>query len=157
MSSKKSKLILGCGNLLLQDEGVGVHLIEYLKDKKLPADVELLDGGTAGFALVDFIRGAEKVVIVDAVKGGGEPGEIYCFGAEDFETEDSPKTSLHDITLKDVFAMAKKLGPLPEIRIIGIEPKNIDYGTELSAEIKRLLPKIAELAIKEIRCVKGKE
>jgi len=157
VSSKKNKLILGCGNLLLQDEGVGVHLIEYLKDKELPADVELLDGGTAGFTLVDFIRQAKKVVIVDAVKAGGKPGDIYCFGAEDFETEDSPKTSLHDITLKDVFAMAKKLGPLPQIRIIGIEPKNIDYGLELSPQIKQLLPKIAELAFKEIQCAKGKK
>jgi hydrogenase maturation protease len=149
--SKKSKLILGCGNLLLQDEGVGVHLIEYLKGKELPPDTELLDGGTAGFALVDFIRDAEKVVIVDAVKAGGKPGEIYCFGPEDFEAEDSPKTSLHDITLKDVFAMAKKLGELPQIRIIGIEPKSIDYGLDLSPEIKQLLPKIAELAIEQIK------
>jgi len=157
VSSKKNKLILGCGNLLLQDEGVGVHLIEYLKDKELPADVELLDGGTAGFSLVDFITQASKVVIVDAVKAGGRPGDIYCFGLEDFETEDSPKTSLHDITLKDVFAMAKKLGPLPKIRIIGIEPKSIDYGTELSAEISRLLPKIAELALKEMQYAESKK
>ena len=150
MSKTRTKLIIGCGNLLLQDEGVGVHLIEYLKEKQLPKDVELLDGGTAGFDLIDFIQQAEKVVIVDAVKVGGKPGEIYCFCLGDFETENSPKTSLHDITLKDVFQIIKKLGPLPKIRIIGIEPKSIDCGTELSPELRKMLPKVSELVLREI-------
>lgn len=144
------KLILGCGNLLLKDEGVGVHLVEYLRGKALPEGVELIDGGTAGFELVDFIQKAEKVVIVDAVKGGGNPGDIYCFSSEDFDTEAAPKTSLHDITLKDIFKTAQEFGPLPKIRIIGVEPKIIEYGTELSPEIKRVLPKVSELALKEI-------
>jgi len=150
LSKTRTKLIIGCGNLLLQDEGVGVHLIEYLKEKQLPKDVELLDGGTAGFDLIDFIQQAEKVVIVDAIKVGGKPGEIYCFCPEDFETENSPKTSLHDITLKDVFQIIKKLGPLPKIRIIGIEPKSIDCGTELSPELRKMLPKVSELVLREI-------
>lgn len=145
------KLILGCGNLLLQDEGIGVHLIEYLKQKELPKDVELLDGGTAGFDLIDFIQQAEKVVIIDAVKAGGEPGSIYCFNPDDFETEVPPRTSLHGITLKDVFGILQELGPLPKIKIIGIEPKNIDYGTELSPELKEILPKISELVLREFK------
>ncbi|GAG92591.1 unnamed protein product, partial [marine sediment metagenome] len=150
MSKTRTKLIIGCGNLLLQDEGVGVHLIEYLKEKQLPKDVELVDGGTAGFDLIDFIQQAEKVVIVDAVKAGGRPGEIYCFCPEDFETANSPKTSLHDIALKDVFQIIKKLGPLPKIRIVGIEPKSIDCGTELSPELRKMLPKVSELVLREI-------
>lgn len=150
MSETQKKLVIGCGNLLLQDEGVGVHLIEYLKEKQLPRDVELLDGGTAGFDLIDFIQKAEKVVIVDAVKAGGRPGEIYCFGLKDFETESSPKTSLHDITLRDIFQIIRKLSPLPKIRIIGVEPKSIDCGTELSPELRKMLPKISELVLSEI-------
>jgi len=144
------RLIIGCGNLLLKDEGIGVHVIEYLKQKNLPSDVELLDGGTAGFDLLGSIQEAEKVVIVDAVYSGGNPGEIYSFSPKDFETEASPKTSLHDITLKDIFQAARKLGPLPKIRIIGIEPKTIDCGTELSPELKKMMPKISELVLKEI-------
>jgi len=144
------RLIIGCGNLLLRDEGIGVHCIEFLKRKSLPEGVELLDGGTAGIDLIGFIQKAEKVVIIDAVKTGGNPGEIYSFSSQDFETEVSPITSLHDITLKDIFRILQKLGSFPEIRIIGIEPKNIECGTDLSPELKNLLPKISELALKEI-------
>ncbi|MCM8800877.1 MAG: HyaD/HybD family hydrogenase maturation endopeptidase [Candidatus Omnitrophica bacterium] len=144
------RLIIGCGNLLLKDEGVGVHLIEYLKDKELPEDVELIDGGTAGFDLIDFILGKEKVVIIDSVKAGGNPGDIYCFSPSDFETDNPPKTSLHDITLKDIFSIVQRQDNLVEIKIIGIEPKDISYGTELSPELKNLLPKIAEIVLKEV-------
>jgi len=148
--SNQNKLIIGCGNLLLSDEGLGVHLIEYLKQQNLPEDIELIDGGTAGFELIEFIRGAQKVVIVDAVKAGGRPGQIYRLGPADFETESRPKMSLHGISLKDVFASAEKLGPLPKIKIIGAEPAEIKEGTELSAEIKQILPKLAEVVIAEI-------
>ncbi len=148
MSDKK--LILGCGNLLLQDEGIGVHLIEYLKKKPLPPDVELLDGGTAAFDLVDFIMQADRVVIVDAVKAGGTPGEIYRFGPDDFRTDSAPKTSLHGISLNDIFQVIRQLDALPKITIIGIEPESIDFGTELSDRLKQLLPRISELVLKEI-------
>lgn len=147
----KKRLVIGCGNLLLSDEGLGIHLIEYLKQQTLPEDIELIDGGTAGFELIDFIRSAEKVVIVDAVKAGGRPGQIYRFGPEDFETDNRPQTSVHGISLKDVFASAEKLGNLPVIKIIGAEPAEIKEGTELSAEIKQILPKLAEVVIAEIR------
>ncbi len=150
MSKTKTKLIIGCGNLLLRDEGFGVHLIEYLKQKRLPPDVELLDGGTAGFDLIDFIQQAGKVVIVDAVKAGGRPGEIYSFRPQDFETGSPPKTSLHDITLKDIFQTIRQLGPLPKIKIFGVEPKDIDCGTELSPQLSQILPKVSELVLREI-------
>jgi hydrogenase maturation protease len=142
------KVIIGCGNLLLKDEGVGVHLIEYLKKINLPKDIELVDGGTAGLDLLPFIKDAEKVVIIDAVCAGGSPGEIYCFNPSDFETDSSLKVSLHDVTLKDVFRIMQKLGPVPKIRIIGIEPEDMDIGTDLSPDLKEKLPKLAELALK---------
>lgn len=143
-------LILGCGNLLLKDEGIGVHLVEALKQKDLPENVTIIDGGTAGFDLISFIQQAEKVVIVDAVKAGGEPGDIYCFGPEDFETENSLKTSLHDINLKGIFRIIRKIGSLPNIKIIGVEPQEIAYGTELSPKLKEMLPKISKIVLKEI-------
>ena len=148
--SKKHKLILGCGNLLLSDEGIGVHLIEYLKDKDIPDDVELLDGGTAGFELIDFIQQAEKVIIIDAVKAGGKPGQIYCFSPEDFQTENYPQTTLHGISLKDIFHTIEQLQPLPKIKIIGAEPKDISPGTELSSQLKQILPRLARLVLAEI-------
>jgi hydrogenase maturation protease len=144
------KRIIGCGNLLMQDEGIGVHLIRYLQKDKLPDDVELIDGATGGFDLLPFIQDAERVIIVDAVKGQGAPGDIYKFGPEDYETDSFPKTSLHDVCLKDIFNIVKLTGPLPSITIFGVEPKTMDWGMELTDEVKAILPRLGELVLKEI-------
>jgi hydrogenase maturation protease len=145
------KKIIGCGNLLLKDEGIGVHLIEYLKSEPLPSGVELIDGATGGFDLMPHILGAEKVVIVDAIRAEGKPGDIYKFTPDDFSTDSFPKTSLHDITLKDIFQVMQKMGPLPPITIFGVQPKVMEWGMELSEEIEELLPKLSKLVIEEIR------
>jgi hydrogenase maturation protease len=142
--------IIGCGNLLLQDEGVGVHLIEYLKTKPLPEDIECIDGGCAGFDLLPHFEQAEKVVIIDAVKAEGKPGDIYKFSPEDFQTDSPPRISFHDVTLKEIFDILKKLGTLPAITIFGVEPKTIEWGMELSPDIQNILPRLADLVLKEI-------
>ena len=144
------KRIIGCGNLLLQDEGIGVHLIRYLQEAKLPDDVELIDGATGGFDLLSFIQDASRVIIVDAVKGKGKPGDIYKFGPEDFETDSYPKTSLHDVCLKDIFQIVKLTGPLPSVTIFGVEPKTMDWGMELTDEVRAALPKLGKLVLEEI-------
>ncbi|MDD5347697.1 MAG: hydrogenase maturation protease, partial [Candidatus Omnitrophica bacterium] len=71
------KKIIGCGNLLLQDEGVGIHLIEFLRTRPLPEDVELVDAATGGFDIIPHLQHVEKIVIVDAVRADGKPGDIY--------------------------------------------------------------------------------
>ncbi|MDD4940759.1 MAG: HyaD/HybD family hydrogenase maturation endopeptidase [Candidatus Omnitrophica bacterium] len=144
------KRIIGCGNLLFRDEGIGVHLIRYLQDKNVPADVELVDGATGGFDLLSFIEGASKVIIVDAVKGNGSPGNIYKFGADDFEVESFPQTSLHDICLKDIFNIVKLTGVMPPVTIFGVEPKIVDWGMELTEEVKAVLPRLGELVLEEV-------
>jgi len=147
--SEEKKIIIGCGNLLLGDEGIGVHLIEYLKQKDIPDDIELIDGGTAGFELIDFIGQSDKVIIVDAVKAGGRAGQIYFFGPEDFECDNAPKTSLHGLSLKDVFAAIKQLGCPAKAKIIGIEPAEIKPCTKLSRQLRQMLPGLAEITLKE--------
>jgi hydrogenase maturation protease len=145
------KRIIGCGNLLLKDEGVGIHLIEYLKKDKLPDGVELIDGATSGFDLLPFFEGAEKIVIIDAIRAEGLPGEIYKFTPDDLITDSPLKASLHDIALDDVFKIAGKLGPLPRITIFGVQPKDITWGMELSQEIEKILPRLAQLVKEEIK------
>jgi len=135
----------------LKDEGIGVHLIEYLKNQPLPGNVELIDGATGGFDLMPHILGAEKVVIVDAIRAEGKPGDIYKFTPDDFSTDSFPKTSLHDITLKDIFQLMQKLGTVPPIVIFGVQPKVMEWGMELSEEIEKILPKLSKLVIEEIR------
>ncbi|MCU0651317.1 MAG: HyaD/HybD family hydrogenase maturation endopeptidase [Candidatus Omnitrophica bacterium] len=144
------KRIIGCGNLLMQDEGIGVHLVRHLQGQKLPDDVELVDGATGGFDLLEVIKEAQKVIIVDAIKAGGKPGDIYRFGPEDYQTESFPHTSLHDVSLKDIFEIIKLTGKLPQITIFGVEPKTIDWGMELTDEVKVVLPRLGELVLKEI-------
>lgn len=144
------KKIIGCGNLLLKDEGIGVHLIAYLKEKDLPADVELVDAACGGFDIMSHLDKTERVVIVDAIKTGGKPGEIYKFGLDDFSTDSAPSTSLHDITLREVLLLSRKLAPLPKITIFGIEPKEINWGMELTKEVENVLPRLAELVLKEM-------
>ncbi|HRZ14252.1 MAG TPA: hydrogenase maturation protease [Candidatus Omnitrophota bacterium] len=144
------KRIIGCGNLLLQDEGVGIHLIEYLKHQTLPEDIELIDGATGGFDLIPFIEDAEKVVIVDAIRAGSVPGAIYRFTPDNFETNAELNTSLHDVTLKDIFRIIQLKRILPPVVIFGVEPKAMDLGMELTADIRRVVPELSALVLEEI-------
>ncbi len=116
----------------------------------MPADVELVDAACGGFDIMPHLDEAEKVVIVDAIKAGGEPGQIYKFGLDDFSTDSSPSTSLHDITLREVLLLSRKLAPLPKITIFGIEPKEIKWGMELTPEVENVLPRLAELVLQEL-------
>lgn len=142
--------IIGCGNLLMQDEGVGIHLIRHLHDKQMPDDVELVDAAAGGFDLLDFIEGSSRVVIVDAVKARGKPGDIYKFAPEDFDVDPLLKTSLHDVCLKDVFNILKLAGKLPSVTVFGIEPKSMGWGMDLTDEVKKALPRLGELVMKEM-------
>ncbi|MFH2137388.1 MAG: hydrogenase maturation protease [Candidatus Omnitrophota bacterium] len=146
-------LIIGCGNILLGDEGVGVHLIETLSKQEVPAGVDLLDGGTGGIELITYIEKADKVIIVDAIQAGGESGAIYKFRPDDYEQEDCPisSASLHEICLKDVFSTMKQLGIKKDILIFGIEPESVELKIGLSEKISKLLPKLIDLVLNEIK------
>lgn len=146
-------LVVGLGNLLLGDEGVGIHVIYELKKLKLPQNVELIDGGTAAFDLIPLLKNADKLIVLDAVQAGGEPGTIYRFGPEAISQSSFRITSLHEITLQDVLSAAHLLNIEPETVIIGIEPKRIEYGLELSAELKQAVPKVIALIQKELTCM----
>ncbi len=150
MDRPKTTLVVGTGNLLLKDEGVGIHVVQKLKKRKLPLNVEVLDGGTSGFNLLYEMEGRKRVIIIDAVKGGEEPGTIYRFSSDDVKAREKAFVSLHDLGLADVFRLAETLGERPEIMVIGIEPKQIESGLELSPEIKDKIPLIIELVMGEI-------
>lgn len=150
-TEKVPVLVLGVGNILLKDEGVGVRVVEALQRESLPPGVEVMDGGTLGLDLMAPISRAEKLVVVDVVKGGGEPGAIYRFHAEDIDVKEAPINSLHQVGLYEVFRLVKQLGSAPrEIVIIGVEPKEIDWGLELSPEIQAKLDKVLALVKQEI-------
>ncbi|MFC1852096.1 HyaD/HybD family hydrogenase maturation endopeptidase [candidate division CSSED10-310 bacterium] len=146
----KKIVILGVGNLLLSDEGVGVHVAQEMMNMTLPSGIEVVEGGTDGFGLIDIIRKTDRLVIIDAVKGGAQPGSIYRFDIDD--VPDSPalfKTSVHQIGILEVIHISELIGKKPHTTIIGIEPASIEMGMELSPDIKALMSKIIELVLNE--------
>lgn len=145
-------VVLGVGNILLTDEGVGPAIIAYLTEKwRFPADVELVDGGTAGFDLVSVFSRAEHLIVVDAVLGGEEPGALYRFHPDDVPAGVTFRTSLHQMGLLDAWSLARILGPVAEATIIGVEPEDIRTPhVGLTATIAGRLPRIEELVLAEL-------
>lgn len=145
-------LILGIGNILRRDDGVGVRVIERLRGLELPEGVEVVDAGNAMLNLVDLIAGRRKVVIIDAIKAGGQPGSIYRFTPGDTRSQWQPVTSLHEIGLLEALALAHDLGIAPDnVVIVGVEPATIEWGTSLSSEVEAAVPRLVELVLHEVR------
>jgi hydrogenase maturation protease len=142
-------MILGVGNLLLRDEGVGVQVIKALEDRPLPAGIELLDGGPLGIDLLAYISEAERIIVVDAVKGGGEPGAIYRLTPEILGQFKEQALSLHQVGFLEVLDLSEQLGNRPEAIIYGIEPQVIDWGLELTEPVQAAVPRVVELVLVE--------
>jgi hydrogenase maturation protease len=145
--------VIGVGNLLLKDEGVGIHVIQALQKSALKATGKLaiIDGGTCPDAFDLVPEGIDKLVVVDAVKGGGEPGAIYRFTPEDIAFHRGPITSLHHLGLAEGLNVMAHAGLTPrEVVIVGVEPKEIGWGLEMSPELQRKIPQIIDLVAREI-------
>lgn len=147
----KKITVLGLGNILMQDEGVGIHVINELEKQDLPKEIELIDGGTAGLDIFPSLKDTDKLIMIDALKADKTPGTIYRLGLEDLTAGSSLATlSLHQVGVLEILTVLKKEGrAAKEIVIIGIEPKRIGWGLELSSEIKAKIPKITDIIMKE--------
>ena len=151
VSIRKPILVLGIGNILLGDEGIGIHVIQKLQENSLSDKVELLDGGTCGANFMDVLADRQKVVVIDAVHANHKPATVLRFNADDLEKPNCESLSLHDVGLGETLMMTKQLGCAPkDVVVIGIVPKNIQAGLTLSPEIATLIPKIIELVLEEI-------
>ena len=152
----KRVLILGIGNMLMKDEGIGVHVVHQLQQQDLPDYVEIIDGGTSGLDILLSQEGSYKLIVIDAVRAGNKPGTIYKTEylaprpAWGFSPGQS-KASLHQLGLIEALAAAEKMSCAPgEVIIIGVEPEEINLGLELSESVKRSIPKIIEQVLEEI-------
>jgi hydrogenase maturation protease len=141
-------LVVGVGNVLLRDEGIGCHVAHALEKIRL-ADVEVVDGGTSPDVL-QLAEDADKLVIVDAVKGGGTPGQIYRFRPEDVILEQKQVLSLHDMSLIDSLGLSPLWHNIGETVIIGVEPKELSWGLELSPEVQGRMPQIIDAVLDEL-------
>lgn len=146
--NKAAIAIIGVGNYLMGDEGVGIHAIEYLRTFKWPDDVEIIDGGTPGVSLLHLIEGRKLAIVIDCADFGGKPGEVRTFNPDDLVRYEQSEASLHATDLLSALELARKTGHYPEkITIVGIQPKKIAMGPALSAECKEalaMLPTVLE-------------
>ena len=142
-------LIVGIGNLLCRDEGIGVHVIQEMKNMKLPDHIDLLDMGTSTMDLISHLEGVRKLIAIDAMKAGGTPGTIYKCRPEDLLPEEKGPISLHEIGLIESLNMAQKMGMKIDTVIIGVEPEILDWGMELTEAVKNKIPLIIEAVLKE--------
>jgi hydrogenase maturation protease len=142
------KVVVGIGNVLLRDEGIGCHVAHALERVPLP-DVEIIDGGTCPDVL-ELLEDADKLVIVDAVKGGGIPGQIYRFRPEDITLEQKPVLSLHDTSLIDSLKLMQLWHNIGDTVIIGVEPRELSWGLELSPELQEKMPQIIDAILGEL-------
>jgi hydrogenase maturation protease len=152
----KRLLVLGVGNLLLTDDGAGVHAVKDLgQENEWDSDkVDFLDGATFTQDIFYIFQEYERVLVLDTVKGGREPGTVYRFTEENLRDNYQQRLSLHDIDLLDSLKMAELLGNKPELMVIGIEPLTIsEWSMELSAPVKAKYPKFLEAARREIRTI----
>ena len=142
------KFVVGIGNVLLRDEGIGCHVVGALEGIPLP-DVQVIDGGTCPDVL-QLLEDVDKLVIVDAVRGGGMPGQIYRFRPEDVTLEQKPLLSLHDMSLIDSLKLMQVRHNVGDAVIIGVEPKEINCGLELSPELQERIPQIIDAILSEL-------
>jgi hydrogenase maturation protease len=140
--------VLGMGNEVLKDEGIGVHVVRCLEKVSDLGPVRLVDGGTSPDA-IDLVQDVERLIIIDAARCGGEPGAVYRLSPEQVQSQ--KPSSVHEMTVIDMLWSMEILGSVPEVTIFGVEPKEIDWGLELSPELEEKLPKIVKVVEGEIR------
>lgn len=146
-------LIFGAGNLLLTDEGFGVHFIRYLQQHyRFPEEIELYDGGTLGIMVTHMLEDADHVYLVDVIDAKGEPGDIYRYEKEDFMLGRLPiKMSPHQIGIQEVLTLSDLRDRCPDkVSLFGIIPQSYEAGVELSQLLSEKLPGLAELVVGEL-------
>ena len=148
----RETLVIGLGNPLRGDDGVGVRIVQALATLQLPGGVEVVDGGTLGLELVSLMEGWQRVILVDAANVGRSHGEFVRFGLDEARLlGSSEQISVHAAGLRDALLLAQVLGVLPEeVVIYGVQPAHLDWDAELSPEVEAAVPKIARCILEEL-------
>jgi hydrogenase maturation protease len=152
MEERKEITILGLGNVLVGDDGFGPYFIGWFSDRyELPDNVTLVDGGTAGLALLDVVTRSDHLIVVDAVKVDDEPGSLYRFTRQELPFYLPAGTSAHEVEFLDVLSMADLLGQCPPVVFIAVVPQKYDtMEVMISGPLVRRLPDVARLLLEEL-------
>jgi len=147
----RATLVIGLGNPLRGDDGVGVRVAQMLATQALPPDVEVVDGGTQGLGLVNLMEGRRRVILVDAADVGRAPGEFVRFTPDEVRLlGDEAHLSVHAGGLRDALLLAQALQVLPdEVIIFGVQPAHLEWDSALSPEIEATLPDLIAAVLEE--------
>ena len=139
-------VLLGVGNILLTDEGFGVHVVNQLReDYVFNPPITILDGGTMGMELLTYMRGMTKLLLVDAINGGDTPGTVYEFPHDEMNTYFTEAISVHDVGMQDILRIrALQEDPLEDAVVIGVEPENLELGLDLSETTQMVVKDVKE-------------
>ncbi len=154
---EKQIMILGVGNLFFTDEGVGIRVAEALQDRyEFPQNVSVVDGGTLGLSLLGVISKADHLIVVDAVRQGGEPGSLYRLAGEEIPKRIRAKNSLHQVEFLEALTCCQALDKVPETVIVGVEPKDITtMSIELTPTVRAKVDELVEAVLKELTSLGG--
>jgi hydrogenase maturation protease len=146
-------VVLGLGNILLRDEGVGVRVIEALVERyAIPAEVEVVDGGTAGMDLLNTLAGCDHLLICDAVRTGAPPASVVKLAAAEVPAAFLTRFSPHQLGVADVLATLVLTDEAPgAITLIGVVPVDLELGLELSPEVSAVVGQVVECLATELR------
>ena len=146
-------LVLAMGNILLEDEGLGIHALNMLQRQyELPPEVECLDGGTSGMALLDLISRRKHLLVLDAVQTGDPPGTLVKMDDQDVPVYFGLRVTPHQLGLSDVLASLKLNEEQPDqVTVLGLVPVSLEMSLELSADINARLGHLIEAVADELR------
>ncbi len=150
----KKLLVLGVGNILMMDEGIGVHAIHDFwkeKDQYDESLVDFIDGGTFTQDIFYLLEEYEIVLVLDVVRAGHDAGTIYSLDEDDLIQNEKQMLSLHDVDMLDSLDMAEMRGHRPILKVVGIEPEKIDWGLEMTPTLTKAYPGFVKVAKKHIK------
>ena len=146
-------VLLGVGNILLTDEGLGVHVVKDIKESfTFTPDITIIDGGTMGMELLTYMRGMKKILLVDAINGGEPAGTVYEFPHKELEQYFTEHISVHEVGMQDILRIrAIQEEPLEDAVVIGVEPESLEIGFEPSEVVQRALPEVKDRVLNVLR------
>jgi hydrogenase maturation protease len=150
---KNNVAVIGLGNLLLQDDAIGLHVIETIKERYgFEPRIDLIDGGTAGLDLLPVIEHYQKVLFVDAVDAGESPGAIVIIEDDAIPSFLTAQVSVHHVGLSDLLFAGRMAGSLPpEICLIGIQPESVDMGLDMTDILKESLDLLLTTVVERLQ------
>jgi hydrogenase maturation protease len=153
MTEKKEKItILGVGNILLADEGFGVHFVRRLSQRYKPSEnVSIIDGGTLGYALIDIICSCDNLIVIDVLKAKDAPGSVYRFNTQEMQAHMPPPTTAHEVTFFDVLFKVELMDELPETLFLCMVPQEYgDMNLEMTPLMLEKFPVMEKFLLEEL-------